>query len=273
MVLACPSMLAELLAAASIAVGSMAAKTVTPPSTVGTVLTKDKLALGRLHDLLASISARMREASTPDDVPWLVSSKVFDPEFLDLIDESEVLLDSTDLHDLVEHAGQGLPGELQEVGAMMSVAFQVAEALRARSHQETEDTPTDLLDSEDTPTEVSIPREPTVDELIGNDRIPRRVRDAIYGSYAAAVCTIALLDPRPLPGWLRAELQRRAVEGHREGLRLLLAVAHRAGIALPRSPLVDTLEPLDLDAAEREHLRERSAFQRGLAAAELLRPT
>jgi len=269
--LACPSMLAELLAAASIAVGSMTAKTMTPPNAVGMVA-KDKLALGRLCDLLAGIAGRMREASTPDDVPWLVSSKVFDPEFLDLIDESEALLDSTDLHDLVEYAGQGLPRELGELGAMMSVAFQVAEALRARTHLETEDTPTDLLDSEDTPTELNIPREPTVDELIGNDRIPRRVRDAIYGSYASAVCTIALLDPRPLPGWLRAELQRRAVEGHREGLRLLLAVARRAGITLPGSPLVDALEPFDLAAAEREHLHERSAFQRGLAAAEQLRP-
>jgi hypothetical protein len=271
-VLACPSMLAELLAAASIAVGSMTAKTVTPPRPGGMVVAKDKLALGRLSDLLTGIASRMREASTPDDVPWLVSSKVFDPEFLDLIDESEALLYSTDLHDLVEHAGQGLPGELREIGAMMSVAFGVAEDLRARAQQEAEDTPTELFDSEDTPTELNEPREPTVDELIGNDRIPRRVRDAIYGSYASAVCTIALLDPRPLPGWLRAELQRRAVEGHREGLRLLLAVARRAGITLPPSPLVDALEPLDLDAAEREHLHERSAFQRGLAVAERLRP-
>ena len=78
--LACPSMLAELLAAASIAVGSMTAKTMTPPRPGGMVVAKDKLALGRLFDLLTGIAARMREASTPDDVPWLVSSKVFDPE-------------------------------------------------------------------------------------------------------------------------------------------------------------------------------------------------
>lgn len=270
-VLAWPSMLAELLAAASIAVGSMAAKTVTPPA-LGMVAAKDKLALGRLSDLLADIASRMREASTPEDVPWLVSSKVFDPDFLDLIDESEALLDSTDLHDLVEHAGQGLPGELREVGAMMSVAFQVAESLRVRAQEETEHTPTEL-DTEDTPTDVRAPLEPTVDEVMGSDRIPRRIRDAIYGGYASAVCTIALLDPRPMPEWLREELQRRAVEGHRDSLRLLLAVARRAGLPLPHSPLVAALEPLDLDAAERDHLSERSAFQRGLEAADRLRST
>lgn len=271
-VLACLSMLAELLAAASIAVGSMAAKTMSPPTVAGMVA-KNKLALGHLSELLADIASRMREASTPEDVPWLVSSKVFDPEFLDLIDEAEVLLDSTDLHDLVEHAGHGLPGELREVGAMMSVAFEVAEALRVHAEEETEHTPTELLDSEDTPTEEPRPLEPTVAEVVSSDRIPRRVRDAIYGGYASAVCTIALLDPRPMPEWLREELQRRAVEGHRDSLRLLLAVARRASIPLPRSPLVDVLEPLDLDAAERDHLRERSAFQRGLEAADRLRPT
>ena len=84
-------MLAELLAAASIAVGSMAAKTMTPPTVAGMVGAKDKLALGRLSELLADIASRMREASAPDDVPWLVSSKVFEPDFLDLIDEAEVL--------------------------------------------------------------------------------------------------------------------------------------------------------------------------------------
>jgi len=271
-VLACLSMLAELLAAASIAVGSMAAKTMTPPTVAGMVGAKDKLALGRLSELLADIASRMREASAPDDVPWLVSSKVFEPDFLDLIDEAEVLLDSTDLHDLVEHAGQGLPGELREVGAMMSVAFQVAEALRVHAEAEAEHTPTDLLDSEDTPTDEPRLLEPTVEEVVSSDRIPRRIRDAIYGGYASAVCTIALLDPRPMPRWLRDDLQRRAVEGHRDSLRLLLAVARRAGIPLPHSPLVDALEPLDLDAAEREHLRERSAFQRGLEAADRLRP-
>lgn len=263
-------MLPELLAAASIAVGSMTAKAMTPLSS-GAVVGKDKLAFGRISDLLAGIASRMREATGPDDVPWLVSSKVFDPEFLDLIDESEALLSSTDLHDLVEHASRGLPGELREIGAMMSVAFQVAEALRVRAEAEAEDTPTELLDSEDTPTEPLEPLEPTVEELMSNERIPRRVRDAIYGGYASAVCTIALLDPRPMPGWLRAELQRRAVEGHRDGLRLLLAVAQRAGIPIPRTPRIDALEPLDLAAAEREHVRERSAFQRGLEVADQLR--
>jgi hypothetical protein len=269
MVLASLAMLAELLAAASIAVGSMAAKTMTPPQ--AGFVAKDKLAFGRLSELMAGIAARMREATTADDVAWLVSSKVFDPEFLDLIDESEALLDSTDLRDLVQYAGQGLPGELREVGAMMSVSFEVAEALRARAHEEAEHTPTDLLDTEDTPTDVQVRFEPTVEDVVSNDRIPRRIRDAIHGGYASAVCTIALLDPRPMPGWLRAELQCRAIEGHRDGLRLLLAVAMRAGIPLPHSPLVHALEPLDLEAAEREHLRERSAFQRGLDFADQLR--
>jgi hypothetical protein len=262
--------LAELLAAASIAVGSMTAKTMTPPK-VGVVVSKDKLAFGRLSDLLTAIASRLREASSPDDVPWLISSKVFDPDFLELIDESEALLDSSDLHDLVEHAGRGLPGELQELGAMMSVAFQVADGLRARAHEEAEDTPTELFEAEDTPTDAREPLEPTVEEMVSSDQLPRRIRDAIYGGYASAVCTIALLDPRPMPSWLRADLHRRAVDGHRDSLRLLLAVARREGITLPRSPLVDTLVPLDLDAAEREHQRERSAFHRGLEVADQLR--
>lgn len=264
-------MLAELLAAASIAVGSMAAKSMAPPQ--AGFITKDKLAFGRLSELMAGVASRMREASRPEDVAWLVSSKVFDPEFLELIDESEALLDSTDLHDLVQHAGHGLPVELREVGSMMSMSFEVAEALRARAHDEAEHTPTDLLDTEDTPTDVPARLEPTVEDAVSNERIPRRIRDAIYGGYASAVCTIALLDPRPIPDWLRAELQYRAIEGHRDSLRLLLAVARRAGIPLPHSPLAQAIEPLDLEAAEREHLRERSAFQRGLAVADQLRYT
>ena len=70
-------MLAELLAAASLAVGSMAAKTMAPPK-AGPVVAKDKLAFGRIAELLTGIATRLREAASADDVPWLISSKVFD---------------------------------------------------------------------------------------------------------------------------------------------------------------------------------------------------
>lgn len=261
-------MLPELLCAASIAVGSMAAKTVAPPKPG--VVTREKLAFGRIAELLDGIAARLREASSVDDVPWLLSSKVFDPDFLELIDEAEVLLASADLGDLVDHADAGLPSELREVGALMRVAFQVAHALRAREAElEVTETERPRIDPDDTDAER--PRQPTVEELASSEALPRRVREAIYGGYASAVCTIALLDPRPMPPWLRAELLRRAVEGQAASLRLLLALARQAGVAIPRSPIADAIAPLDLHAAELEHQRERAAFERGLARAQALR--
>src|SRR5690606_27772413 len=132
-------------------------------------------------------------------------------EFLELIDESEVLLESTDLGDLVDHADTSLPDDLRELGALMRVAFQAADALRAREDElEVTEPEIERRSFDDTDTEQRL--EPTVEELVSGDELPRRVRDAIYGGYTSAVCTIALLDPRPMPAWLRTELLHRATQ-------------------------------------------------------------
>ena len=199
----------------------------------------------------------MREATSTRDVPWLISSKVFDEDFLDLMEQSEALLESTNVDDLVAHAATGLPPELHEVGALMGAAFQVAVALRLALPPTPNGSPRDDVPSVG-PT--------TVEEMVSDTEIPRPIRDAIYGGYESIVCTVALLDPRPIPDWLHDELLRRALIGQRDSLRVLLAIARREGIESPSSPVLESVVPLDFDVVEREHKEQRSALERGLAA-------
>lgn len=95
-------------------------------------------------------------------------------------------------------------------------------------------------------------------ELLYGHRVPPAVQEALYAGHVTYLALLTLLDDEPTPTWLRVELQRRLAISQHEYLGLLVAYATKAGLDLPE-PLA-FIEPLDLDAAEREGERERHAI-------------
>ena len=97
-------------------------------------------------------------------------------------------------------------------------------------------------------------------ELLYGDLVSDAVQRVIYASLVSYISLLALVSGRPMLGWLRSELRRRQTEGHREQLRVLIATG------VPKSDLLVSPEPLDLDASEYDSVAKRQAIRSYLLA-------
>lgn len=104
----------------------------------------------------------------------------------------------------------------------------------------------------------------SLQELLYGRLLPPAVQEALYAGHVAYLVLLTLLDERPMPQWLRSELQRKLVDNQHQYFRLLVAYALEAEIPLPEA--LGSIEPLEIEAAEREAGREHRAVDAYLDA-------
>jgi hypothetical protein len=97
----------------------------------------------------------------------------------------------------------------------------------------------------------------SLQELLYGTRLPPAVQEALYAGHVSYLVLLTLLDERPMPRWLRSELQRKLLANQQQYFGLLVAYAKKEGVGVPES--LASIESLDLDAAKRQGAGERDA--------------
>lgn len=203
----------------------------------GTMETVTAMSDARASHIMGLIGSRIREATSIEDLPWLIAS--VEREFDEIVKHAEVVIDYPRVDFLVERATRTvypLPYAIE--WSLMEKSYGAGMALlRARrsTHR-------------------------LVRSTFFDDDTPRSIHDVIYKGYASTICTLVMLDRRPLECWLQQELEMRAHDGLFEMLRLMFAVAQQDAVPMP----IVNLEPFDLEGAFRDHQAQRAAFEQGL---------
>jgi hypothetical protein len=189
----------------------------------------------------------IRSAESPDDLDWTLSDLIAGGPLEGFLAAAIAALPHVPDEDF-EVSTEHLDPQLRDAVHRSVLSTQVVLALL----QTAADRPSGRVDSLRQDGES-----PSLQELLYGDVLPPAVQEALYAGHVAYLALLTLLDDRPTPQWLRSELRRRLVASQHQYLELLVASARREGIVLPE-PLA-SIEPLDLDAAEREGERERRA--------------
>jgi hypothetical protein len=200
-----------------------------------------------LEALMRSMVDEIRSAQSPEDLDWVLSDLIVGGPLEGFLAAAIPALSHVPDEDLAVSA-TSLDRDLQDPVHRSLLSAEVALSLVHLSP----DRPSglaELLRGTDEP--------PSLQELLYGRLLPPAVQEALYAGHVAYLVLLTLLDERPMPQWLRSELRRKLVVNQHRYFGLLVAYAKKEGVVLPDS--LASIEPLDLDAAEREAEREHRA--------------
>lgn len=102
-----------------------------------------------------------------------------------------------------------------------------------------------------------------VQELLYGHRIAPEIQDALAEGLAGYTCLLVLFDEEhEIAPWQRSVLRDVARTGLTKYLSFLIAAVADIGGEFPKSPLVASVQPLDLAAIADAHARRAAAFDR-----------
>ena len=189
----------------------------------------------------------IRAAQSPEDLDWVLSDLIVGGSLEGFLAAAVPALPHVPAEDLAAST-TSLDRDLQDPMQRSLVSAEVALSLVHLSP----DRPSGLAEL------LRGTGEPaSLQELLYGRLLPAAVQEALYAGHVSYLVLLTLLDERPMPQWLRSELRRKLVANQHQYFRLIVAYAIEAGIPLPAS--LDSIEPLDLDTAERETEREHRA--------------
>jgi len=215
----------------------------TPPPTPSAATRAN---LDRVLAAADRIGQRIRAARTPDELTWLLSEQIHGQDFAVFLEEFQNLAQSHLLTEVATHGGFEVAEDLAEIRDLFLLCAVISMEMVAGME----------LSEELDPSDVS--------SVLAERGHSLRMQEALEGGVTGYLALLALDDDdHPPPAdWLRIELRQRAEQGMRQYAALLVAWASKAGVAVPDSPLLSTLEPFDLDQDAVDGKREAAGVRR-----------
>lgn len=200
-----------------------------------------------LEALMRSMVDEIRSARSPEDLDWVLSDLIVGGPLERFLEAAMPALPHVPDEELAVSA-TGLDRDLQDPMHRSLLSAEVALSLVHPSHARPSGL-AGLLRGTSEP--------PSLQELLYGRLLPPAVQEALHAGHVAYLVLLTLLDERPMVPWLRSELRRKLVVSQYQYFGLLVAYAKREGVPLPDS--LASIEPLDLEAAERDAEREHGA--------------
>jgi len=202
--------------------------------------------LDRVLTAAGHIGQRIRASRSPDELTWVLSEQIGSQDFAVFLEEFHSVVHADLLTEVAKHGGFDVAEDLVELRDLFLFCAAITSDMLAEiEHLE------DLTTAD-------------VSSVLYESGHSLRVQEALDGGLTGHLALLALGDDEQPPpaDWLRAELRQRAEHGLRLYAGLLVAWARRAGVDVPESPLLATLEPFDLDQDTVDREREADGMRR-----------
>lgn len=219
-----------------------------------------------LQSSMARMISEICEAQSTEDLDWRLGEQIAGGPLEDYLEQLFAALPHFSEQDLEVHVDELDPVIREIVSTFLASVELVTSTLgmmEAERPSRTLERPSDLREI----LYYGVSKPPGLQEILYGESAPPAVRSALYNGQASYLCLLALLDERPRLPWLEAELRRRALDGQRHYLRLILALAREVGVRVPETSPLSSLEPFDLEQADHEGDRQRRSIDAYLDSA------
>jgi hypothetical protein len=224
---------------------------------------QDQVDVGELERLMDPLVTEVLAASDPSDLDWRMSDLIAGGPLEDFLHgalTAAARLPSSEL----EVTADALDDDLHEAAPFLALSARLGLDLMAKLAHAREEGSAE--GDAEAPIVATFTDDLDLQELLYGDRVPGAVQRALYAGQDSYISLLVLVSGRTLPDWLRADLRRRLLDGQREHLRVLVAIARAAELPVPEANILAELEPFDLDAAETESAAQRRGIRSHLVA-------